>query len=166
MIYIHRKSCDVCISIINYIELLKISSNKDIESIQNYNKKLIIVAICILHIDIPKKKLRNSFIVALKTISISRKRCRFKPPRWSVFFLIDTYTHSFIYICEHLQKFTYTFLFILLWTSTPCHKQWNINKYTNYHSYTSIHTMIHSQKHRHKTHTHEYIRYDLTYKYT
>ena len=105
-------------------------------------------------------------LVALKTISISRKRCRFKPPRWSVFFLIDTYTHSFIYICEHLQKFTYTFLYILLWTSIPCHKQWNINKYTNYHSYTSTHTMIHSQKHRHKTHTHEYIRYDLTYKYT
>ena len=113
----------------------KISFNKDIESIQNYKKKLIIVAICIQHIDIPKKKLRNSFIVALKTIARSIKRCRFKPPREII------YTRSFIYICELLQKFTYTFLYILLWTSAPCHKQWNINKYTNYHSYTSTHTM-------------------------
>ena len=42
---------------------------------------MIIVSICTLHIDISEKKLRNSFIVALKTIARSTKRLRFKPSR-------------------------------------------------------------------------------------
>ena len=64
-----------------YKIIVRSLSTKILKAFKIIKKNLIIVAICILHIDIPEKKLRNSFIDALKTIARSRKRCRFKPSR-------------------------------------------------------------------------------------
>ena len=64
-----------------YKIIVRSLSTKILKAFKIIKKNLIIVAICILHIDIPKKRLRNSFIVALKTIARSRKGCRFKPSR-------------------------------------------------------------------------------------
>ena len=64
-----------------YKIIVRSLSTKILKAFKIIKKNLIIVANCILHIDIPEKKLRNSLIVTIKTIARSRKRCRFKPPR-------------------------------------------------------------------------------------
>ena len=56
-----------------YKIIVRSLSTKILKAFKIIKKNLIIVAICILHIDIPEKKLRNYFIVALKAIDKSRK---------------------------------------------------------------------------------------------
>ena len=56
-----------------YKIIVRSLSTKILKAFRIIKKNLIIVAICILHIDIAEKKLQNSFIDALKTIARSRK---------------------------------------------------------------------------------------------